>query len=241
MILLLPTLIFVILFLVLTIPVVLYERQHRKKEELRSDMHSLRLAQWGFRMVAFLSGVRLTVKGQENIPKDEAVLYAANHNSIFDIVATYPLVPNRTGFVAKDVIAKIPLLASWMRHLHCLFLDRKNRRAGLQMVLDSIDMINNGISVFIFPEGTRSKTGHIGEFKAGSVKMASKTGCAIIPVAITGTRACLEGRKFFRFRHPVTVTFGEPIYPKNLEAEQQKFLAAYVQKKVEEMLQEKNR
>ncbi len=236
MILLIPTLIFVLIYLVLTLPLLIYEKYHRKRNALKADTESLHIAQFAIRVAALLSGMKLTVYGRENIPKDEAVLYAANHNGIFDVLATYPLMPGRTGFVAKDVVEKVPLLSSWMKRLNCLFLDRKDPRAGMQMILDSIDMIKNGISVFIFPEGTRSKDGKLGDFKAGSVKMATKTGCAIIPVAITGTRECLEERKFFRFRHPVTVTFGKPIYPKELEAEEQKFLAAYVQKKVEEML-----
>lgn len=236
MILLLPTLIFAVLFLILSIPMMIYEKHHRKNHELKADLESLHLVQWALKMVGHLSGIKLTVTGQENIPEDEPVLFVANHNSIFDIVVTYPLMKRRTGFVAKDVVAKVPLLSVWMRRLHCLFLDRHNPRAGMQMILDSIDMIKNDISVFIFPEGTRSKDGKLGEFKPGSVKMASKTGCAIIPVAITGTRECLEGRKFFRFRIPVTVTFGAPIYPKDLDKEQQKFLAAYAQSKVEELL-----
>ena len=236
MILLIPTIIFVVLFLVLSVPLMIYEKLHRKNNEEKADLESLHIVQWGMRVVAMLSGMKVKVIGQENIPKDEAVLFAANHNGIFDIVATYPLMTRRTGFVAKDVVEKVPLLSVWMKLLHCLFLDRKDPRAGMQMILDSIDLINRGISVFIFPEGTRSKNGSLGEFKPGAVKMASKTGCPIIPVAITGTRECLEGRKFFRFRHPVTITFGAPIYPKDLEKEQQKFLAAHVRERVEEML-----
>lgn len=238
MILLIPTLIFAILFLVLTIPLMIYEKHHRKNNPEKADMESLRIVQWALRCVGILSGMKVTVKGLENIPKDEAVLFTANHNGIFDIVALYPLMPRRTSFVSKDVIAKVPLLSTWMRRLHCLFLDRHNPRAGMQMILDSIDLIKSGISVLIFPEGTRSKTGQLGEFKPGSVKMASKTGCAIIPVAITGTRECFEGRKFFRFRHPVTITFGTPVYPKELDKEQQKFLAAHIRSRIEEMLEQ---
>lgn len=237
MILLIPTLIFAVLFLILSIPLMIYEKHHRKTHPEKADLQSLRIVQWALRTVGILSGAKIRVYGQENIPQDEAVLFAANHNGIFDVVATYPLMHRPTGFVAKDVVAKVPLLSVWMRRLHCLFLDRHDPRAGMQMILDSIELIKSGISVLIFPEGTRSKDGKLGEFKPGAVKMAAKTGCAIIPVAITGTRECLEGRKLFRFRHPVTVTFGAPIYPKDLDKEQQKFLAAYVQGKVEEMLE----
>ena len=104
------------------------------------------------------------------------------------------------------------------------------------MILDGIDMIKNGISVFIFPEGTRNSKEELLEFKAGSVKMASKTGCPIIPVAITGTRDVLENHfPFIRSSH-ATVTFGTPIMPDGLEAEEKKHLAAYVQHQIQTML-----
>lgn len=238
MILLIPTALFVVLFLILSSPLMAFEWLYRKTNPKKADLQSLRIVQWAFRMVIKLSGTHLTVNGLDNIPKGEAVLYVGNHKSIFDIVTTYQLMPDRTGYVAKVSVLKIPLLRTWMKRLHCLFLDRNDKRAGMQMILDSIQLIKDGISVFIFPEGTRGKTDTLAEFKPGSVKMASKTGCAIIPVAIKGTRACFEDRKFFQFSCPVTITFGEPIYPNTLDSEQQKFLSVYVQEKVEKMLAE---
>lgn len=231
---------FVFLFLVLSIPLMAFEWLFRKIKPEAADLQSLRIVQWAFRKVLFFSGLHYEVEGMENIPENEAVLFVANHRSIFDTVLVYSLLPYRTGFVAKKSTLKVPLLRVWMKRLHCLFLDREDPRAGLQMILDAIEMIKEGISVFIFPEGTRNSNEELLEFKGGSVKMASKTGCPIIPVAITGTRDALENHfPFIRSCH-ATVTFGDPIYPNKLNAEDKKHLAAYVQGTIQVMLDEQS-
>ena len=154
---------------------------------------SLAIVSWAFRVVIFISGIKRTVIGEENVPKDQAVLYVSNHRSIFDIVITYPRVPSPTGFIAKQEILKVPLLNIWMIYLDCLFLDRKNLKKGLEMILSAIDKVKNGISIFIYPEGTRNKTdAPLGEFHKGSFKIAQKSGCPIVPVVVNHTEDIFE-------------------------------------------------
>ena len=129
--------------------------------------------------------MKVTVIGEENVPKDEAVLYVANHKSMADIPVAYARCPGLTGFVAKDVVDKVPALRTWMRRLHCEFLDRHDIKQGLKVILSCIEKVKRGISIFIFPEGTRSRTGELAEFKGGSFKIATRTNCPIIPVAIS--------------------------------------------------------
>lgn len=233
-------LLFVILFLVLGIPVLGFEWIAGKINPKASDLRQLRMVQWAFRTILFLCGTELTVIGEENVPKDEPVLYIGNHKSYFDIVITYARCPRLTGYIAKDNIEKVPLLSIWMRRLHCLFLDRKNIREGLKVILAGIDNIKNGISMCIFPEGTRNKTDALMlPFKAGSFKLAEKTGCAIVPMAITNSADILENH-FPRVKPThVILEYGEPIYPKDLDKETKKRLSAYCQEKIAEML-EKN-
>ena len=111
---------------------------------------------FGFRCVAFFSGVRLTVIGKDRIPKNEAVLYVGNHQSYFDIVLAYGLMPDYTGFIAKSGMLKVPVLSALMRYMNCLFLNRDDVRQGMQTILTAIDLIKEGISVCIYPEGTRN-------------------------------------------------------------------------------------
>jgi 1-acyl-sn-glycerol-3-phosphate acyltransferase len=170
-----------------------------------------------FRVILFLSGVKTTVIGKENIPKNEAVLYVANHRSYFDVPVAYASLPTLTGFIAKKEIGKIPFLRTWMRFLQCIFLDRDNIREGLKVVLKGIEQIKEGYSIFISPEGTRNHNEEMLQFKEGSFKMAEKTGCAIIPVSISNTDEIFENHiPWVRSAH-VVIEFGKPIYPKDLD------------------------
>ena len=184
------------LYLILSIPVLLVLLLIRKKKPEVCDKVSRALIRWIFRVILFFSGTKVTVKGQENIPKDRAVLYIGNHRSYFDILVTYTTVPGSCGFVAKKELARIPLLKNWMELIHCLFLDRSDIKQGLQMILAGCEEIKSGTSICIFPEGTRYKgeEGGAGEFKAGAFRIAVKTGAPVVPVAISGARGLFEAR-----------------------------------------------
>ena len=112
--------------------------------------------QWGFKIILKITGVKVTVIGEENVP-DEPVLFIGNHRSFFDILLTYSRCKRLTGYVAKDSMEKIPLLSTWMRYLYCLFLNRENPKEGLKTILQAIEYVKKGISICIFPEGTRNK------------------------------------------------------------------------------------
>ncbi len=189
-----------------------------------------------FRVVMYLGGMRRIVVGKENIPKDTPVLYAANHRSLLDPALGYITLPNLTGFVAKKEIAKVPFLNLWMKNVNCLFLDRSDLRAGMKTILTCIDYINEGYSIFIAPEGTRSHSAELLPFKDGSLKPAQKTGCPIIPVAITGTDELFENHFPWLHRTKVVIEYGKPIYLKDLPPEVQKHPGAYVREIVTELL-----
>ena len=185
-----------------------------------------------------ISGVRVEAVGIENIPKDEPVLYIGNHRSYFDIVATYPIIPQRVSYVAKKEIDKVPLLKYWMKYLKGLTFDRDDPRSGLNMIKEAIEGIKAGRSIFIFPEGTRAKGGELLEFKAGSFKVATRTGCAIVPVAISGTNAVFERQQPAIRPSAVRSVFGEAIRPADLSPEDRKHIAAFVKGRIEVLLEE---
>ena len=243
MIRLIAVLLFVVLFLICSIPIFGVEWLIAKKYPYAADISQLRIVQWAFKVVLFLSGTRLTVIGEENVPKDEAVLYIGNHRSFFDIVITYARCPGLTGYISKDSIEKVPLLSLWMKRLHCQFLNREDTKAGLKMVLDCIGLIKSGISICVFPEGSRSrgeKETDMLPFKEGTFKMASKTGCAIIPMALTGSADIFENHFPFIKSSHVTLTYGKPIYPKDLGKEEQKHLGSHTRAVILEMLKEQS-
>lgn len=230
---------FIVIFLIVSIPIMFAEWVIGKFNRYAADISSLRIVQWAFKVIAFLTGVKATIIGEENVPTDRAVLYVPNHVSLLDIVFTYPRCPRLTGYVSKDSMKKVPLLSIWMKRLYCLFLDRSDIKAGLKTILTGIDQIKNGISMCIFPEGTRNKAPENGllPFKEGSLKMAEKTGCPIIPVAITNTAEIFENH--FPKVKPchIIIQYGEPILVQELDKEQRKFLGAYTQERIQRMLE----
>lgn len=231
----------VVLFLIFAIPVMVAEWIIGKKDRHLRDVQSLAAVRWIFRVILKIAGVKITVKGKENIPADRAVLYVGNHRSYFDILVGYTTVPGLVGFVAKKEMERIPLLSSWMRYVNCLFLDRKNLKEGLKTILEGIAQVKNGVSVWIFPEGTRNKQDDpldLLPFKEGSLKIAEKSGCPVVTVAMTGTAEIFE--KHFPCIRPshVTIEFGRPFFPKELEPEFKKFPGAYAEMQIKAMLAE---
>lgn len=228
---------FAFLFLVLGLPVLGIEWLYHKINKKGADLSTLRIVQWALSVITTISGVNVIVEGAQNIPDDEAVVYIANHRSIFDVIIGYTHCPGLTGFIAKNNLEKVPILRVWMRRVHCYFLDRSNPRDGLRVILSAIEDIKRGISIFVFPEGTRTKTGEMLPFKEGTFKMATKTGCAIIPVAITGTDEILRNHIPFIRKTTVVFHYGTPIYPDQLEADQKKHIGAYTQSVIADMLE----
>lgn len=223
------TLLFLVVFFLISIPIFLIEFLIGKLNRRTMVASSQAIVVGAFHIVLFICGVKRTVIGRENVPKNEAVLYIANHRSYFDVPVAYSCIPTLTGFMAKKEIAKIPFLSTWMRFLQCLFLDREDIKQGLKTILQGIEQVKAGYSVFISPEGTRSQGTEMLPFKEGSFKIAEKTGCAIIPVSISNTDEVFEKHMpKIRSAH-VIIEFGKPIYPKDLPKEQQKFLGSYVQ------------
>lgn len=229
---------FVVLFLIIGIPVLGIEWLIGKVSKKTMDYSSLRLVQWAFNMIIKLAGIELTVIGEENI-SEGPVLYIGNHRSFFDVPITYPRCPIRTGYIAKKEMEKVPLLSTWMKRLHCLFLDRNDLKQGLKTILTAIEKVKSGISICIFPEGTRNKNEDeldMLPFHEGSFKIAAKTNCPIIPMAISGSADIWENH-FPRVKKThVILEYGTPIYIDQLEKEDKKHLGAYTQNIIHEML-----
>lgn len=231
--------ILIVAFLILSIPILIVEWIIGKFNPYARDISSLRIVQFMFKLILFVAGTKVTVIGEDRIPKDTPVLYVGNHRSYFDVVLTYARCPGLTGYVAKDSMKKIPLLSSWMKRLHCLFLNRSDIKEGLKTILQGIDQMKNGVSMCIFPEGTRNKNEDetkLLPFKEGSFKMAEKTGCPIILMGMNNTSSILEDHfPFIRSTH-VVLEYSKPIYPKELSKEDRKFLGAYCERQLTEIV-----
>ncbi len=228
--------IFVILFLVLSIPLLIAEWIIGKFNPELKSRSSLAIVNWAFRVCLWFAGTQITYLGEERVPKDAAVLYIGNHRSYFDILMTYVRVPRPTGYIAKKEMLRYPLLVNWMKNLHCLFLDRKDIKEGMKTILAAVDKIKNGISICIFPEGTRNRVADTFlPFHAGSFKIAEKTGCPIVPMAIVNAGDIFEDHLPRIKRTKVIVEYGEPIRTDQLDRNARKDLPNAVLREIQAM------
>jgi len=230
-----------IIFFILSIPLFLLELiigvfSIRARTRLAQTVISIMA-----RAVLWFGGVSVTAIGMENVPKDEAVVYIFNHRSYFDIVISYATVPNLAGFISMKKMKDVPFINVWMKFLQCLFIDRGNTREGLKTINAGIELLKKGHSIFIAPEGKRNFKGDFDmlPFKEGSFRLAKKTGCAIIPVAINNADKIYEAQAPWVRKTNVIIEYGKPIYIKDLSDENRKFVGAYVQSIIQNML-EKN-
>lgn len=233
-------LIFMVIVAILSLPMYLVEFIIGKFDKKLEHRIAQTIVKGVFHVVLFIAGTKLDVIGRENIPEDETVMFAANHKGIFDILVGYAIIPNLTFFVSKKEIKKVPCINHWMGILSCQFLDREDVRGSLKVILDGIEQVKNGYSVFIMPEGTRSKTDEVLKFHEGSFKYATKTGSRIVPVAINNTDAIMERQMPWLKKAHVIVEFGKPINPAKLEGDDKKFIGAYTRNIIAGMV-EKNR
>lgn len=152
---------------------------------------------WSQKLVR-LTGSRVTVKGVEHLPEGP-VLFVSNHQGNFDIPVLLGFVPKPMGFISKMEVKKIPLVPKWMEAMNCVFINRKDRRQALQGIKDGIKILEDGHSLVIFPEGTRSKGGPVGPFKTGGLRLGIDSGVPIVPISINGTYQIMEhGGRFFK-------------------------------------------
>lgn len=151
-------------------------------------------AHWWGRVVLAATGSKVTARGLENIPPGPAV-FMANHLSIFDIMLLLGYIDKPVAFMAKKELAKVPVISSLMVEVGCLYLDREDVRQAARVFRRGAEQLRSGLSMVIFPEGTRSLTGALGDFKSGSMKLAMKADVPIVPMAIHGTREIYEGSR----------------------------------------------
>ncbi|WP_040214413.1 lysophospholipid acyltransferase family protein [Clostridium polynesiense] len=161
-----------------------------KKDEMEAYIHKT-TSNWAMSQVK-LSGARIKVFGEENLPKDETVLFMSNHQGNFDIALLMSYVDVPKGYIAKIEMKKIPILRTWMEYMHCVFMDRSSLRKSAEAIAQGVKILKSGHSMVIFPEGTRSKGDTLGEFKAGSFKLATKSKVPIVPVTIKGSYKLME-------------------------------------------------
>ena len=163
-----------------------YLQKHQKIEEKDILVDKI-VKGWAGRLLR-VSGCKVEVIGEENIPKGRNVLFVSNHQGNFDIPLLIKYLDKPKGFIAKKELGNLPMLSSWMKAMNCVFMDRDNPRESIRAIKEGTNLLKEGYSLVLFPEGTRSRDGKLGEFKAGGLRLATKSGVDIVPITINGTK-----------------------------------------------------
>ena len=163
-----------------------------------SDRLPSGVMRWWGRGVIRIGGWEVRTEGLQNLPAGGAIL-AANHQSLVDIPLFLAALPREVRFLAKRELGRIPLFGTAMAKAGNLFIDREDPRDAVHLVREVTDRIDRGQMVVVFPEGTRSRDGAIGEFKPGAFYLARKKSVPLLPVLIDGgTNALPRGSLLFR-------------------------------------------
>lgn len=204
-----------------------YNKMKNKGQKEEAEKFLTEVVYFWANKVLKVSGVKLKVEGLENVPK-EACCFVANHQGNFDILAILAAIKKPMGFIAKKELKKVPIVSKWMENIRCVFIDRENVRESVKAINEGVENLKSGYSMGIFPEGTRSKGKNVGEFKKGSLKMATKANVPIVPITIDGSYKIFEEHNGWLRKGEIKVFIGKPIYLEELSIEEQKNLAEIV-------------
>ena len=212
----------------------------RTMEERAGVEYARKKLKWLSEQILKSLDVKLDIKYKnrdaiDSLDKKEGVIFVCNHQSNLDIPAIVTALHMDVGFVAKHEMKRWPFFGTWMKKSNCVFLNRENPREGIKDIKKAVELIKEGYPTVIFPEGERSLTGKILNFKKGSFKLATETNGIIVPLTLKGTydiqpRGTLKmarGKK-------VTLVVDEPIFVKNLSKDEEKVLATAARDKIVE-------
>lgn len=163
-----------------------------------------------FELCFFFMHVKLDVKGLENVPKENFVVYS-NHKSQADILAIYLALKRPITFVSKPSVFKVPFLSATMKSIACVPINRENDREAAKAIIKAVNICKESMSIIIFPEGTRTSKDYLGmlDYHHGSYKLAMKANAPVLPITILNT-AKINDNVFFK-KTKVSVVIHKPI------------------------------
>ena len=129
---------------------------------------------------------KVTVDGMENIREGQSYVFVSNHQSAADVFVVYGWLPVKFKWIMKQELRKIPFVGTACKAAGHIFIDRKSRASATRSIREAEKTLTNGISVVVFPEGTRSVTGEVGRFKRGAFQIAYDLNLPMIPISLSG-------------------------------------------------------
>ncbi len=163
------------------------------------------------RLLCEWNGVDVELIGMENVRRDRAQIFIANHQGFFDIFALSGYLPLQIRWVAKSSLFRIPFVGWAMKAAGYISVERGDRKKSYRSFLETVGKVKSGCSVVVFPEGTRSEDGTIGPFKKGGHLLALRSNAPMVPVTIIGTKDIIKKGSGTIHPGPVRIIFSPPV------------------------------
>lgn len=190
--------------------------------------------QWSEQILQ-IADIKVEVFGRENISSNETYIFAANHSDLFDIPVLLVALQHDFRIIYKKELEKIPIFGPGIAKSPYIGIVRDNPSDALKSIDSAIQSVKEGISVLVFPEGTRTKTGELGQFKRGGFMLAARSGKPVVPVFVKGTFGLSSSSKFRIKSGKVIVNIGEPIIKKSTNSSEEKALMQLVYQKLKKL------
>lgn len=190
---------------------------------------------WSNKIIKFIK-LDINVVNPENLPKEGPAVYVANHQSYADVIPFLSVLNHQVGFIAKDSLEKFPIFADWVLRIRSLFIKRGDARTSLGTINEGANLVKEGYSLVIFPEGTRSHSSNMADFKPGALKLATKAKAVIVPVTLRDTYKLFEETGVIKKGRKIDFIVHEPIDTSKLDRKELAELGERVEKIVRSAL-----
>lgn len=194
------------------------------------------LARFWARILIGGAGCPIRLEGGENLEPGGAYIFACNHSSALDIPALLSLLPRNFRWIAKKELFSIPIFGPALKAAGYIPIDRGDHRKAMASIAHAAERIMGGVSVVIFPEGTRSTDGKLLPFKSGGFMLALKSQRPVVPVAIVGSSHALPAKRLLLNPGRIRVIIGQPLPTTGLKSGDREALADLTRRKVQELL-----
>lgn len=225
------------LYLLITLPALIrvkyLEKRGRSKERDKfANNFSMMLARGLF----YLTGSSVEIKGMDNIPSGQTVLFVSNHQSHMDSAIIHGFIHLQKGFIADKEVQSIPILSTWLKYMKCIFIDRGDIRHNVRSMEAGVRILKEGHSMVIYPEGRLDEGKQLGSFKKGCVKLAIKAGVPIIPITIRNSFYVMNSNGSRIKSAAVQCTISKPIFVSAIGNEDESILISKIRDSIADNL-----
>jgi 1-acyl-sn-glycerol-3-phosphate acyltransferase len=195
-----------------TTPALLYVKILKKLGFQRATDRAVTVSsKFILKLINRATGCHVKIFGAEKVPRNETVVFISNHEGHLDSTILHEVIPVQSAFISIVSSLKLPVISSWMKEMHCVFMDRSDLRQSAQTVLDAIELVRSGYNMAVFPEGHTSGGPFMNEFHRGSFNLAFRTGVKIVPITVNSSYKLMGYHGELLKPALVTVYFSDPI------------------------------